>query len=102
MFLDDIDDLLRPSTNLVLLPAFEHHSEKRLGARVANEEPPLTGDARFDARDDLGDRRYSLQRHSLTHHRSHHRGFNHSPARPPRVLVAWQTRIARLFGQELT
>ncbi|MFG1863056.1 hypothetical protein [Microbispora bryophytorum] len=42
---------------------------------------------------------------SLTHHRphrrSHHHGFNHSPARPPRVLTAWQTRIARLFGQEL-
>ncbi|MER6005935.1 hypothetical protein ABT120_45835 [Nonomuraea angiospora] len=44
-------------------------------------------------------------RRSLTHHRSHHRshhhGFNHSPARAPRVLAAWQTRIARLFGQEL-
>ncbi|MGW4958866.1 hypothetical protein ACWEPL_16700 [Nonomuraea sp. NPDC004186] len=44
-------------------------------------------------------------RRSLTHHRSHHRshhhGFNHSPARPPRVLAAWQTRIARLLGQEL-
>lgn len=44
-------------------------------------------------------------RHSLTHHRSHHRshhhGLNHSPARPPRVLAAWQTRIAHLFGQEL-
>ncbi|GAA4517068.1 hypothetical protein GCM10023191_088940 [Actinoallomurus oryzae] len=41
------------------------------------------------------------RRHSLTHHRSHHHGFNHSPARPPRVLAAWQTRIARLFGQDL-
>ncbi|MEV4298879.1 hypothetical protein [Microbispora rosea] len=47
--------------------------------------------------------------HSLTHHRAHrrphhrsrHHGVNHSPARPPRVLAAWQTRIARLFGQEL-
>lgn len=43
-------------------------------------------------------------RHSPTHHRSHHRshhhGFNHSPARPPRVLASWQTRIARLLGQE--
>jgi hypothetical protein len=26
---------------------------------------------------------------------------NHSPAKPPRVLVAWQRRIAALFGQEL-
>ncbi|WP_433501245.1 hypothetical protein ACQP1K_13570 [Sphaerimonospora sp. CA-214678] len=41
------------------------------------------------------------RRHPLTHHRSHHHGFNHSPARPPRVLAAWQMRIARLFGQEL-
>ncbi|MEW9529518.1 hypothetical protein [Microbispora sp. NPDC049125] len=41
------------------------------------------------------------RRQSLTHHRSHHHGFNHSAARPPRVLAAWQTRIARLFGQEL-
>ncbi|MEV5741871.1 hypothetical protein AB0L30_17640 [Microbispora rosea] len=44
-------------------------------------------------------------RHSLTHHRAyrraHHHGLNHSPARPPRVLASWQTRIARLFGQEL-
>lgn len=47
--------------------------------------------------------------HSATHHSSHHRshrrshrhGFNHSPARPPRLLAAWQTRIARLFGQTL-
>lgn len=39
--------------------------------------------------------------HSPTHHRSHDHGLNHSPARPPRVLAAWQTRIARLFGQEL-
>ncbi|MGV9383308.1 hypothetical protein ACWDRB_46365 [Nonomuraea sp. NPDC003707] len=39
--------------------------------------------------------------HHRSHHRSHHHGFNHSPARPPRVLAAWQTRIARLFGQEL-
>ncbi|MEV0838003.1 hypothetical protein AB0I55_00430 [Actinocatenispora sera] len=28
-------------------------------------------------------------------------GRNHSPARPPRVLVAWQRRIAAVFGQAL-
>ncbi|MFC1402666.1 MULTISPECIES: hypothetical protein [Streptacidiphilus] len=27
-------------------------------------------------------------------------GWNHSSARPPRVLAAWQRRIAALFGQE--
>ena len=30
-----------------------------------------------------------------------HHGLNHSPARQPRVLVAWQRRIAAFFGQEL-
>jgi hypothetical protein len=31
---------------------------------------------------------------------AHHASRNHSPARPPRVLVAWQRRIAAFFGQE--
>jgi hypothetical protein len=34
-------------------------------------------------------------------HRSPNHRVNHSSARPPRVLAAWQTRIARFFGQEL-
>jgi hypothetical protein len=29
------------------------------------------------------------------------RGWNHSPAHPPRVLVAWQRRVAAFFGQPL-
>lgn len=29
-------------------------------------------------------------------------GWNHSSTRPPRVLAAWQRRIAVLFGQEST
>ncbi|MFE6967508.1 hypothetical protein ACFVAJ_20695 [Agromyces sp. NPDC057679] len=33
--------------------------------------------------------------------RSTSRTRTHAPARPPRVLVAWQRRIAALFGQEL-
>jgi hypothetical protein len=27
--------------------------------------------------------------------------WNHSPARPPRVIAAWQSWIAAFFGQEL-
>jgi hypothetical protein len=27
-------------------------------------------------------------------------GWNHSPARPPRFMRAWQRRIAGLFGRE--
>ncbi|MEA5364464.1 hypothetical protein VA596_33375 [Amycolatopsis sp., V23-08] len=34
-----------------------------------------------------------------THHGRRSRG--HSAARPPRVLVAWQRKIAAFFGQEL-
>jgi hypothetical protein len=30
-----------------------------------------------------------------------HHGRNHSPARPPRFLPAWQRRIAAFFGQDL-
>jgi hypothetical protein len=58
-----------------------------------------------------GAARHSVTRHSATRHgcgrstttapRSAGRAGNHSPARPPRVLVAWQRRIAALFGQEL-
>ena len=29
------------------------------------------------------------------------RRWNHSPARPPRLMRAWQRRIAALFGREL-
>ena len=28
--------------------------------------------------------------------------WNHSPARPPRFMPAWQRRIAAFFGQELS
>ena len=34
--------------------------------------------------------------------RSRNGARNHSTARPPRVLAAWQRRIAHLFGQELS
>jgi hypothetical protein len=32
-------------------------------------------------------------------HASLNRRWNHSPARPPRVMQAWQRRIAAFFGQ---
>ncbi|MGH3375496.1 MAG: hypothetical protein ACRDP6_12210 [Actinoallomurus sp.] len=40
-------------------------------------------------------------RASAVHHRSQNHSWNHSPARPPRVLAAWQRRIGAFFGQEL-
>ena len=34
-------------------------------------------------------------------HPSLNRRWNHSPGRPPRVMLAWQRRIAAFFGREL-
>ena len=34
-------------------------------------------------------------------HPSLNHGWNHSPARPPRFMPAWQRRIAAFFGREL-
>ena len=31
-----------------------------------------------------------------------HSSPNHSPARPPRFMAAWQRRIAAFFGRELS
>ena len=45
--------------DLVLVLAFEHHAQQRLGAGVAHEQPALAGDARLDARDRGGDRRHA-------------------------------------------
>jgi hypothetical protein len=39
--------------------------------------------------------------HPATHHPSHNDDRNHSSARPPRRLAAWQSRIAAFFGREL-
>src|SRR5262249_54959008 len=61
MLLHHVHDLLRPAADLVLALAFEHHAQQRLGAGVADQEPPLPGDARLDARDCFGDRRHARE-----------------------------------------
>ena len=40
------------------------------------------------------------RRRGAPHPSLNHR-WNHSPARPPRFMPAWQRRIAALFGREL-
>lgn len=37
---------------------------------------------------------------AASHPSLNHR-WNHTPARPPRVMPAWQRRIAAFFGREL-
>jgi len=39
--------------------------------------------------------------HVHTGRPSANRRWKHSPARPPRLLAAWQRRIGALFGQSL-
>lgn len=41
------------------------------------------------------------RRRCVVPHPSRNHRWNHSPARPPRLMVAWQSRIATFFGQEL-
>ncbi|MBO3748554.1 hypothetical protein J5X84_20960 [Streptosporangiaceae bacterium NEAU-GS5] len=76
-------DLLHWATHRI--PGIPAHTERPTGHQ---------GQARH------GNRWQHARTRHRSHPRSHQHGFNHSPARPPRVLVAWQTRIARLFGQE--
>ena len=40
------------------------------------------------------------RRHGAPHPSLNHR-WNHSPAHPPRFMLAWQRRIAAFFGREL-
>jgi hypothetical protein len=41
------------------------------------------------------------RRRGTAPHPSPNHGRNHSPARPPRFMPAWQRRIAAFFGREL-
>ncbi len=41
------------------------------------------------------------RRGSVAAHPSPNHGSNHSPARPPRFMPAWQRRIAAFFGREV-
>jgi hypothetical protein len=71
-------DLLHGLTHRI--PGVPAHTERKAG-----HQGKATGRAR---------------QRSVAHRSQNHR-MNHSAARPPRVLAAWQTRIARFFGQEL-
>ncbi|MET4159502.1 hypothetical protein [Agromyces sp. PvR057] len=47
-----------------------------------------------------GDARNRTAHTANTALRGSGRTRNHTPARPPRVLVSWQRRIAAFFGQQ--
>jgi hypothetical protein len=70
-----------------------HRATHRIPGVPAHTEQPAGHQAR--ARRDCTPRRAVAPQPALNHR------WNHSPARPPRVMVAWQRRIAAFFGQEL-
>src|SRR5205809_860424 len=66
MFFHRIHDFLRPRSNLVLVLAFQHDAEQRLGSGVPHEQTALAVDARLDAPDDFRDCRYRAELHFRT------------------------------------
>ncbi|MEV5414530.1 hypothetical protein AB0K60_37570 [Thermopolyspora sp. NPDC052614] len=80
------------------------HSPRDLAHRATHRVPGVPPHAERPPGHQGQDRQAHGRPHTPAHHRSrhrHHQGFNHSPARPPRVLTAWQSWIAHAFGQEL-
>src|SRR5688572_10615071 len=57
-FIDGIDNLLRPTIDLLQVLSLEHHPEKRFRARVTDEQPAVATKSLFDLPhdgDDVGD-----------------------------------------------
>lgn len=80
-------------TNKHSFRALLHRATHRIPALPAHADRPA-GHQGTPAHG-RGRRRVAAPRPSLNHR------WNHSPARPPRVLPSWQRRIAALFGGEL-
>src|SRR4051812_47265315 len=57
VLLDGVHDLARPGADVLLVLAFEHDAQQRLGPRVADQEAPFAREALLDARHHVGDRR---------------------------------------------
>ena len=77
------------------------HSLRGLPHEVTHRIPGVPAHAERPAGHQGKARHERAWHRSVAHQRSQNRRWNHSSARPPRVLVAWQSRIAALFGQEL-
>ena len=75
----------------------DQHSFRDLAHRAMHRLPGVPAHVEHPAATHQG----RARRHSVSHSRARHGRRNQSPAQPPRVLVAWQRRIAAFFGQEL-
>ncbi|MEV4512670.1 hypothetical protein AB0K00_27330 [Dactylosporangium sp. NPDC049525] len=74
-----------------------NHSLRSLLHRATHRIPGIPAHAERPA----GHQGTAIRSRGATTHTSVHHGRNHSPARPPRFMPAWQRRIAALFGREL-
>jgi len=72
----------------------DERSFRGLLHRATHRIPGVPAHAERPAGHQDGARRAVAPPPSLNHR------WNHSPARPPRVMAAWQSRIAAFFGQE--
>ena len=92
-------DLLHEATHRVPgVPAHVEHPpghQGRANARRGGERQVRPVAAQED------ERSRGVRHGGVQHRGIQHNGLNHSPARQPRVLAAWQRRIAAFFGQEL-
>ncbi|WP_284748273.1 hypothetical protein [Amycolatopsis sp. RTGN1] len=71
----------------------DEHSLRAVLHRMSHRVPGVPAHVERPAGHQGHARHVRGQRHSAAH--------NHAAARSPRVLVAWQRRIAAFFGQEL-
>src|SRR5678815_593319 len=52
---DRFGDFLRPRGDLTLILSLDHDAKQRFGSGISNQETPVSGQPRFDSRDDAGD-----------------------------------------------
>jgi hypothetical protein len=78
----------------------DQHSFRGLLHRATHRVPGVPAHAERPSGHQGRVRHGCARGHSLTHHRSSDHPMNHTPARPPRVLAAWQRRVAAFFGQD--
>ena len=79
----------------------DQHSFRDLAHWAMHRIPGVPAHVELPAGHQGTTRHGGARRHSVAHHHALNGRWNHSPARPPRVLVTWQRRIASFFGQEL-
>lgn len=83
----------------------DQHSFRDLVHRATHRVPGVPAHVEHPVEHQAGHqgttRHGRVRRDPVAHDRPRNQRWNHSSARPPRVLVAWQRRIAALFGREV-